>query len=1205
MAGTGKTTIAYSFCERLEAVKQLAASFFCVHTSSECRDANQIIPTIAYQLARRFTPFRHSLDQQLKKDPDISTIQLSYQFDLLLKKPLLAAKDKLPNNLVIVVDALDECSNPNIVREFLGLLFHSVGELPVKFFVTSRPEPVIRNKMMPESERSRSILYLHEIEQSLVQADIELYLREELASITPADITELAEHASNLFIYAATAVRYIRPVGTVVKTRLNAILAISAESKNKLSAIDVLYEAILTAAIDDQGLEPEEQDRMRLVLWTAICACEPILIHTLSILSGLDNKDATMVTLESLRSVLHVSEHSELVTTLHASFPDYILTRERSRAFYCDKVTHSQLLAEQCFRVMNTQLRFNICSIQSSFVPDDEIPELGERINTRISKELFYACRFWVDHLSETKSRALFLLANDFLSQQLLFWMEVMNLKRCMTLGVTSISKLNAWLTQVHVDTDTDLLALASDARRFVTRYASSPIASYTPHIYLSALPLSPSSSSMRSRYLPRFKGLIKVSGAILDKLEKAAPSTWELTSLIRSVAFSPGGDCVVLGDDQGRISVQNAYDGKCLVQPFKAHKKVVTSLGVSSDGMQIVSGSHDMTLSVWNIHDGSLITGPYKGHTNRVTSVAFSPDVAHIVSGSDDCTVRIWGPQVVTISMISLTGHAQEVKSVAFSPDGSRVVSGSVDHTIRLWDLSSGATILILDGHTASVSAVQYSPDGAYIISGSHDSNILIWNASNGSLTRRLQKAHSKPITAIAISPSGDHIVSGSLDCTVRVWNLHNGKLTAGPFEGHTESVRSVGFLSDGMRIVSASDDKTVRVWNAQDQIPQSAWTSNERGSSLHDHFAYSPTKTHVAVFTLYKTTFLVWDLRTMTVISVPTNGGVRHLRFSPDGTHIHSIHNEGTLCTWIVQTGELLEGPHRCSSSDRFITSECSADGTRVVTLGMNMMVELWHVKANRNPILCATSVSCSPIFSQVGDRFITYAYDPVNPLNSYVNVWDADTGRHVAGPFSTERVHDFSPDGTYICCKQQHDQSLQLLNVNNGEIITLPQSEYHHQIIAKFTPDGLNVAATDCDTTCRIWNIRDQTHITIPVEKAMAVEITELIGHSPDGWLLLAGYLRHDKLRNSLHIWRFRVDNPPFTLNSDGWVLDHQRQGWVLDYRRERLIWVPKEIRQLFPMCNEVVLSDQVLQSVDYDGMLVGDEWSQCYLNDVRPM
>ncbi|CAE6437130.1 unnamed protein product, partial [Rhizoctonia solani] len=55
MAGTGKTTIAYSFCEWLEHTNRLGASFFCSRISSTCRSLSQIVPTIAYQLAH-FSP---------------------------------------------------------------------------------------------------------------------------------------------------------------------------------------------------------------------------------------------------------------------------------------------------------------------------------------------------------------------------------------------------------------------------------------------------------------------------------------------------------------------------------------------------------------------------------------------------------------------------------------------------------------------------------------------------------------------------------------------------------------------------------------------------------------------------------------------------------------------------------------------------------------------------------------------------------------------------------------------------------------------------------------------------------------------------------------------------------------------------------------------------------------------------------------------
>ncbi|CUA76224.1 Vegetative incompatibility protein HET-E-1 [Podospora anserina] [Rhizoctonia solani] len=1186
MAGTGKTTIAYTLCEKLEARKQLAASFFCTRASPDCREAKQIIPTIAYQLARRFIPFQYSLCQQLKKDPDISTSQLNDQFELLLKKPLLAAKDKLSNNLVVVIDALDECNDPHIVELFLDLLFRSVLELPIKFFVTSRPEPAIRNKMMPESERSRSILYLHEIELSLVQADIELYLREELASIAPADsdLIELAEHAGNLFIYAATAVRYIRPVGKAVnsKARLKAILAVSMESNTTLSAIDTLYIAILTAAINDEELTPEERSQIQTVLRTVVCACEPILIRTLSTLSGLNDKDDTMAALQPLRSVLHVSEHSELVTTLHASFPDFMFNQTRSQSFYCDKAIHSQLLVEQCFNVMKAQLRFNICSIQSSFVSNNEIPGLEEQIATNISEELFYTCRFWMDHMSETNPTDTFLfLVDEFLSQRLLFWMEVMSLKNGLVIGIILLTKLNGWLAQSHLDRP-GLSELASDAQAFAASYASSPASAYTSHIYLSALPLSPPSSSVRLQYWSKFKGLIKVSGTIFDRMQTTARGTWASTASIRSATFSPDGNCIIIGNEKGRISVHDAYDGKFIVQPFKAHKKLVSSIGVSRDGMQIVSGSHDMTLSVWDARDGSLVSGPFKGHTSRVTSVAFSIDGAHIASGSDDCTIGVWGARSAAAPMRSFTGHQKGVNSVAFSPNGSHIISGSADKTIRLWDLSSGATVLILNGHVSPISSVQFASNGTHVVSGSHDCTIRMWNTSDGSPFHQPLKGHSKRITTIAVSLDGDRIVSGSLDCTVCIWNTHSGELVAGPFRGHTLPVRSVGFSSDGLRIMSTSDDQTVRVWSARGHTSQiNIGKDSKKGHGYHLNLTSSRSQTHVAIREKDKSTTHahVWDLQNMTHVVIPTNAEIRHLQFSFDGTRIYSLHTSGTICSWDTQTAKLLDGPHRFTSFEAWDLAACSLDGTRVVTCHKNR-VELWHIKSDRSVAFCPASYDTTNriFFSQDGGRFVTSGYNTTD-------VWDGGTGARVAGPFPVH-AYDFSPNGTYLC--GYSPVSPKLINVNTGEQIEPCGLLYPHSQV--FTPDGLYLVI-ESRTGIDIFGTRDQLVNCFKFQH-YTLAVRDLLGYSSDGRLLLSIASRDHQNLEGLHICRVHVDHR-CTVNADGWVLDDQKRP---------LVWVPKDIRDDFPSCDGVIISDadEVLQSVSYGGMLVGDSWSGCYIS-----
>ncbi|CAE6463967.1 unnamed protein product [Rhizoctonia solani] len=67
IAGTGKTTIAYSACLEPDAIHKLAASFFHPRTFPECWDVNHIIPSIAYQLARVPLSFQFVLSAALHK----------------------------------------------------------------------------------------------------------------------------------------------------------------------------------------------------------------------------------------------------------------------------------------------------------------------------------------------------------------------------------------------------------------------------------------------------------------------------------------------------------------------------------------------------------------------------------------------------------------------------------------------------------------------------------------------------------------------------------------------------------------------------------------------------------------------------------------------------------------------------------------------------------------------------------------------------------------------------------------------------------------------------------------------------------------------------------------------------------------------------------------------------------------------------------
>lgn len=182
------------------------------------------------------------------------------------------------------------------------------------------------------------------------------------------------------------------------------------------------------------------------MLYTALCIQVPVRIETFVKLAGLD-ETRVLSALEPLRSVIHFSDDDGIVSTLHASFPDFMFDNTRSRSFCCDMAVHSQLMARNCFDIMSDQLRFNICNLESSFVPDVQVESFQERIDRAITPSLAYSGRYWANHLRLTAySDLLRTMLNDFLSIRLLFWMEVLNLRRGIGLAAEMMVKAIQWL---------------------------------------------------------------------------------------------------------------------------------------------------------------------------------------------------------------------------------------------------------------------------------------------------------------------------------------------------------------------------------------------------------------------------------------------------------------------------------------------------------------------------------------------------------------------------------------------------------------------------------------------------------------------------------------------------------------------------------------------------------------------------------------
>ncbi|KAB5593504.1 Vegetative incompatibility protein HET-E-1 [Ceratobasidium theobromae] len=1193
IAGTGKTTIACSLATILEQRKALAASFFCTRTSPECRDVRRILPTIAYQLARYSAPFGSALFQVLDKDPDIASRNVVRQFERLLKEPLMEVKDAMPNNLVVVIDALDECEDSDTVQLILEQLFRFTTNLPLKFFLTSRPVPWIAETIMSRDTSSRSVLQLHEIERSQVQADIKQYLREELApvSLSASELERLAEISGSLFIYAASIVRYISSSHwRDPRRRLATILPANMEHWGKFNAItDSLYMSVLTAALDDERLDPKEVMHTQLLLWTVVCAQEPVTIETLAVLTGLQNQGVVRAALAPLSSILYVSQSNGLVSTFHASLPDFMFDRERSGRFFCDVRAHNQLLAQRCFEVMREGLRFNICDLTSSFIPDREVPDLQERIQQTIPWGLFYACRYWVDHLRlAVQAPELSSMLDEFLSQRFLFWMEVMNFRQCMVVAIQSLIKLQGWLAANHPD----LQKLASDAYRFVVFFAANPLSQSTPHIYISALPLSPQTSLMSKLYRKRMNGLMEIKGAAIARMGQAALATWAADRPVMCAAYSPDGMRIAIGTDDGNICIRDARDGTLVAGPFQGHTGSVTSVAFSPDGIRIASGSFDNTVRVWDSATGSLVAGSFEGHTDWVMSVAFSPDGTRIVSGSYDCTIRVWGLRDRKLQAPPFEGHTEGVTSAIFSPDGTSIISSSSDHTIRLWDPANGTPLLEpLKGHTDSVTSVAFSPDGTRIVSGSSDRTIRVWDPQSGKLLVDPLEGHVQSVKSVAFSPDGRRIVSGSADRTIRVWDPSNGTLIAGPFEGHTDSVNSVAFSPDCLHILSSSSDRTIRIWDPRDET-RIIGSPKGHTDSVRS-VAFSPDGTRIASGS-DDCTICVSDARDGTLVVPPLNGhsdSVTSVRFSPDGARIVSGSYDRTIRLWDSRDGKLVAKPLK--GHIHWVTSVAfSPDGILVVSGSSDRTIRVWDTSTmthKAGPFEGHTHWVTSVDFSPDGMRIVSGSSDRT------IRVWNLHNQTLFAGPYEGHvrsiRSVNFSPDGTKIVSGSD-DSTIRVWDLSTGASVAGPFEGHAGSIMSvAFSPDGARIVSGSDDCTIREWDALDGTLVAGPFE-GHTRSITS-VAFSPDGTRVVSG--SYDRTVRVWHTWTRKPTNVSL---AEPWIV--REDGWIQTESSKLLFWVPGEIRHYFHnMQNEFTISPLGPIQVDYSNMLLGENWTQCFL------
>ncbi|MDJ0593089.1 MAG: WD40 repeat domain-containing protein [Pleurocapsa sp. MO_226.B13] len=217
--------------------------------------------------------------------------------------------------------------------------------------------------------------------------------------------------------------------------------------------------------------------------------------------------------------------------------------------------------------------------------------------------------------------------------------------------------------------------------------------------------------------------------------------------SIISSISFSPNGQQLAIGSDNGSVSLLNLPDKQReqIKEPSDSEQKVhredragtsaISSMSFSPNGQQLAIGSFDGSVTLLNLQGKPLtkftIERDEQADLSAISSMSFSPDGQQLAIGSVDGSVLLSNLQdnILTKFKVDRDYKVREAQvwSMSFSPNGQQLAIGSADGSVFLSNLHIPPKKI--RGHQHNVLSVSFNSDGQYLATGSADKTISLWD--------------------------------------------------------------------------------------------------------------------------------------------------------------------------------------------------------------------------------------------------------------------------------------------------------------------------------------------------------------------------------------------------------------------------------------------------------------------------------------------
>ena len=644
-------------------------------------------------------------------------------------------------------------------------------------------------------------------------------------------------------------------------------------------------------------------------------------------------------------------------------------------------------------------------------------------------------------------------------------------------------------------------------------------------------------------------------------------------TKQVMVFGLDPTQTMLASGSSDNTIRLWDLATGQCRL--FLPNAGFTTSFAFSPDGRSLAAGGSDHAISLWDL-ERRTVRRKFTGHTDVVTSVAFSQDGGRVISGSLDGTARVWDARSGAPTC-TYREHQHWVVSLLVVPNTDLVLSSGRDQVVRLWDLHTGRTLRTYE-RPRSARKAEYGNlalQAGKVLWAGYD-KMCLWDYASGALLMTFQSCEDRgtlqPFVDGDLSWDGAFAFTIGNDGEYRIWNTQDGRCLR--TIDQTQPVWRTRFIAQDLLVTGEKD--TIKVWRLRYDpddrayhyllaVPESGSAALEKQAYLSKRLAEvrqlqargnhqgavgilrqlqaEPGLGHneEVLAALAASARLghqpgfreAWSRASFHLGEHEGLGGVRSVRFSPNGTLLAVGHHDGSIGIYDIGQRRL-----RCELK-RHIGAAVSLvflDADRLLSLSSNGDLILWDLPKARGQVLQTKldpkdGAHLSAALAEDGRSFVVqglggYSCIPVRmdhsiplperPYRPMVTRAKLDLmvpavmkDSFAGYPYQTAA----SPDGTMFTTSYRdarlspNPHPVHVWDLDQGRLRILNQLIGHaHPVLSMaFSADQTKLGTADLGGEVRLWDLKTSTCERLIRQQGSQFTAVTL---SPDARHILAG-------------------------------------------------------------------------------------------------